>query len=184
MNHSWIATERKTTTHEQLQKEKRPLMNSYRYTTGRYSTAPFAYWSSAVHLWHILFSSIEGLFFIVACVVTTGYISGKWAIDSVRTSSSSQKELPLTNGSNKKNGHSWTAIKQESLINRVFAIYQIMLGWKAHEYYYEIDEPPNPRPIQPKKKKFKVAFAPLIPHSKQLFVGWDRFYMQNRLHKS
>ena len=35
---------------------------------------------------------------------------------------------------------------------RVFAIYQMMLGWKTYKYYYETDELPNPRPSQPKKK--------------------------------
>ena len=36
--------------------------------------------------------------------------------------------------------------------NRVFAIYQIMLGWKTCICYYEADELPNPWPTQPKKK--------------------------------
>ena len=35
---------------------------------------------------------------------------------------------------------------------RVFAIYQILLGWKTYKYYYETDELPNPRPTQPKEK--------------------------------
>ena len=35
---------------------------------------------------------------------------------------------------------------------RVFAIYQIMLGWKTCKYYHETNELPNPRPTQPKKK--------------------------------
>ena len=37
--------------------------------------------------------------------------------------------------------------------NSVFAIYQIMLGWKTYQHYYETDELPNPRPTQPKKEK-------------------------------
>ena len=38
-------------------------------------------------------------------------------------------------------------------LKRVFAIlYQILLGWKQYEYYYETVELPNPRPTQPKKK--------------------------------
>ena len=37
-------------------------------------------------------------------------------------------------------------------VNRVFAIYQILLGWKASKYCYETDEPPNRRPTQSKKK--------------------------------
>ena len=35
---------------------------------------------------------------------------------------------------------------------RVFAMYQILLGWKTCKCYYETDELPNPRPTQPKKK--------------------------------
>ena len=38
------------------------------------------------------------------------------------------------------------------LKNRVFAIYQILLGWKTYKYCYETDELPNPRQTQPKKK--------------------------------
>ena len=38
------------------------------------------------------------------------------------------------------------------MTNRVFAIYQIRLGWKTCEYYYETDELPNLRQTQPKKK--------------------------------
>ena len=34
---------------------------------------------------------------------------------------------------------------------RVFAIYQILLGWKTYRYYYETGELPNPRPTQPEK---------------------------------
>ena len=30
-------------------------------------------------------------------------------------------------------------------INRVFAICQILLGWKTCKYYYETDEPPQPK---------------------------------------
>ena len=35
---------------------------------------------------------------------------------------------------------------------KVFAIYQILLGWKTCKYYYETHELLNPRPTQPKKK--------------------------------
>ena len=34
---------------------------------------------------------------------------------------------------------------------RVFAIYQIMLGWITETKHYETDELPNPRPTQPMK---------------------------------
>ena len=42
------------------------------------------------------------------------------------------------------------AVVVVGVVNRVFAIYQIMLGWKTWKYYYETDELPNPRPTQPK----------------------------------
>ena len=47
-------------------------------------------------------------------------------------------------------------------ILRVFAIYQILLGWKTYGYYYEADELPNPRLTQPKKNRLKVALGPLL----------------------
>ena len=36
-------------------------------------------------------------------------------------------------------------------VNRVFAIYHILLGWETCKDYYETDELPNPRPTQPKR---------------------------------
>ena len=57
-----------------------------------------------------------------------------------------------------------------AVVVRVFAIYQIMLGWKTYKYYYKTDELPNPRPTQPKKIRLKVAFGPpLFSHSKIIF---------------
>ena len=44
----------------------------------------------------------------------------------------------------------------------VFAIYQILLGWKTYKYYYETAELPNPRPTQRKTNRSKVAFGPLF----------------------
>ena len=55
--------------------------------------------------------------------------------------------------------------------SRVFAIYQIMLGWETYKYYYETDELPNPRPTQPKKKRLKVAFGPLFPTVNKFWLG-------------
>ena len=40
-------------------------------------------------------------------------------------------------------------------IIRVFAIYQILLGWETCRHYYETVKLPNPRPTQPKKKLVK-----------------------------
>ena len=37
--------------------------------------------------------------------------------------------------------------------NKVFAIYQIMLGWKTYTYYYETDELPNPSKANPTQEK-------------------------------
>ena len=51
---------------------------------------------------------------------------------------------------------------------RVFATYLIMLGWETYYYYHETVELPNPRPIQPKKKKVKSGiWATFFPQ--QLF---------------
>ena len=46
----------------------------------------------------------------------------------------------------------------------VFAMYRIVLGWKTYKYYCETDEPPNPRPTQPKKNRSKSGiYAPFSP---------------------
>ena len=45
-----------------------------------------------------------------------------------------------------------TLLRKECHSNRVFTIYQILLGWKTYKYCYETDKLPNPRPTQPKKK--------------------------------
>ena len=68
--------------------------------------------------------------------------------------------------------------------NRVFAIYQIVLGWKTYEYYYETDELPNPRLTKPKKKMVLTwKFGPLFPTANDfLWVGID--YIGNRLQET
>ena len=72
-----------------------------------------------------------------------------------------------------------------SPVNRVFAIYQILLGWKTCKYYYETDELPNPRPTQPKKKSgWKWRLGHFFPTAKWFFVGWDWFYIGNRLQEN
>ena len=60
------------------------------------------------------------------------------------------------------------------------AIYQILLGWKIRKYYYETDELPKPNPNQEQLGQ-KVAFGPLFPTANNFFVGWDWFYVGNRL---
>ena len=75
---------------------------------------------------------------------------------------------PHTDRFRRKSNHEHTATQtvHKKKRNRVFAIHQILLGWKTckyyyetdeyyyetDEYYYETDELPNPRPTQPKKK--------------------------------
>ena len=57
--------------------------------------------------------------------------------------------------------------------NRMFAIYQILLGWKTYpSKYFETDELPNPRPTQPKKIRLKVAFGLLFPT--EMNLSWVR----------
>ena len=53
------------------------------------------------------------------------------------------------------------SINRINSIYRVFAIYQILLGWKTHKYHFETDELTNPRPIP--KNSLIVAFGPLFP---------------------
>ena len=59
-------------------------------------------------------------------------------------------------------------------IGRVSAIYQLLLGWKTHQYCYKTDELPNPRPTQPKKKiGYKWHLGHVFPQKNIFFVGWD-----------
>ena len=77
------------------------------------------------------------------------------------------------------------AVVVVGVVNRVFAIYQIMLGWKTWKYYYETDELPNPKgQPNPRKNRLKVTFGPLFPHSKHFFGGWDWFSIGNRPQES
>ena len=48
-----------------------------RYTTGRYSTAPFAYWCCGARITSLFAFFHRGAFIIAACFVTTGQILGK-----------------------------------------------------------------------------------------------------------
>ena len=43
----------------------------------------------------------------------------------------------------------WVGKHMNVSMKPTFAIYQIMLGWKTYECYYDTDELPNPRPTQP-----------------------------------
>ena len=62
-----------------------------------------------------------------------------------------------------------------------FAIHQILLGWKTYLRYYETDELPNPRPTQPDKNRFNVAFwATFLPLQQIFFVGRDCFYFRKQ----
>ena len=56
--------------------------------------------------------------------------------------------------------------------NKVFAIYQILLGSKTCKYYYETDQLLNPRPAQLQGKyRLKVAFGPLFFPQHACFRG-------------
>ena len=61
----------------------------------------------------------------------------------------------------------------------MFSIYQILFGWKTYKYYYETDELPYPRKI-----RLKVVFGSFFPTAKVFFVGWDWFYIGNRLQET
>ena len=57
------------------------------------------------------------------------------------------------------------------IFGRVFAIYQIMLGWKTCNHYYETDEFPNPRPTQPNKKMVKSGIRATFSPQQAIFRG-------------
>ena len=63
-----------------------------------------------------------------------------------------------------------------SIVIRVFAICQILMGWKTCKYYYETDELPNPK-ANPTQEKIgeKWHFGPLFPTQQNNFswVGID-----------
>ena len=49
-------------------------------------------------------------------------------------------------------------------MNSVFAIYQILLGWKTYRYYYETNELPNPMPPpNPRKIRLKWSLGHFFP---------------------
>ena len=60
------------------------------------------------------------------------------------------------------------------LDNTVFAMCQILLGWKTCEYYYETNELPNPRPTQPKKRS-KWHLGRFSPQQIICPGSWDWF---------
>ena len=51
-----------------------------------------------------------------------------------------------------------------------------MLGWKPCKYYNETDELPNPR-----KKWLKSGVWAIFAHGQYFSLGWDWFYIGNRL---
>ena len=72
--------------------------------------------------------------------------------------------------------------RQHEFSIRVLAIYQILLGWKTYKCYYKTDELPNPKANpNPRKIRLKSGIWATFSHSKQFFVGWDWFYIGNRL---
>ena len=67
-----------------------------------------------------------------------------------------------------------------------FAMYQIVLGVKTCNCCCETDElPPTKGQPNPRKNRLKeVAFGPLFPTEKYFFVGWDWFYIGNRIQET
>ena len=69
--------------------------------------------------------------------------------------------------------------------SRVLAMYQIMLGWKQYECFYEtVEFPKTQDKPNPRKIRLKVAFGLLFPTGKYFFVGWDWFHVGNRLQQA
>ena len=66
------------------------------------------------------------------------------------------------------------------------AIYQIILGWKTYQLYYETDELPNPRPTKTREKiRLKAAFWATLSIGKYFFRGVRiDFYLRNRLRET
>ena len=46
---------------------------------------------------------------------------------------------------------------------RVFAIYQILLGWKTYRCYYETDDSPTQGQPNLRKSRLNLAFGSLLP---------------------
>ena len=67
---------------------------------------------------------------------------------------------------------------------KMFAIYQIMLGWEAYRYYYETVELPNPRPTLPKKKWVMCGIWAAFSPQRIIFRGLGLFYMGNSLQEA
>ena len=57
---------------------------------------------------------------------------------------------------------------------------------KTYKFYCEIDELPNPRPTQLKKKRLKSGISAtfFFSHRKYFFVGWDCFCIGNRVQET
>ena len=67
----------------------------------------------------------------------------------------------------------------------MFAIYQILLGRKAYEYYVKPTNSPTQGQPNPRKIRLKAAFEPTFSHSRIfLFVGWDRCNTGNGLQET
>ena len=61
-----------------------------------------------------------------------------------------------------------------------------MLGWKTFKYYYETDEPPTPNAKpNPRKNQAKSGiWATFFATANNFSLGWDWFYIGNRLQET
>ena len=66
----------------------------------------------------------------------------------------------------------------------MLAIYQPLLSWTTCKHYYETDELPNASQPNPRKKMLKVVFGPLFPIANTFPIGWNWFYIGNRLQET
>ena len=78
----------------------------------------------------------------------------------------------------------WMKYRLMDWLIRVFAIYQIPLGWKTCKYYYETDELPNPRPTQPKKKWVTSGVWATFSHRRMFFGGLGLILYGNKLQET
>ena len=67
----------------------------------------------------------------------------------------------------------------------VFAIYQIILGWKTYKYYHETDElPPTQVQPNPRKDRLKVALGHFFPQQTFFRGLGDWFYIGNKVQET
>ena len=73
--------------------------------------------------------------------------------------------------------------KRDLSENSEFAIYQIM-GWKHRNIIVKATNSPTQGQPNPRKNGLKSGIWATFSHSKYFFVGWDWFYIGNRLQET